>query len=508
MESHAPSSPQRSLFGLGLVLSGLLAGVLLMQLTQRKRTERPSELRTVEFHKNAPAPAVEESGLTGVFLLNEQFKQVSSHVKRAVVSIHAASSWYNLPCAIIRRRSSEYRDRENLGSGVLVSPQGYIVTNNHLVDDACGLRVTFVGKEEYDAEVVGADPSTDLAVIRVLLEPGHGFTPLPLGDSDAVRTGEWVLAVGNPLSLTSTVTAGIVSALGRRVDIIEDQFRIEDFIQTDAAINPGNSGGALVNLQGELIGINTAIATQTGFNEGYGFAIPVSLVDRVVRDLIAYGEVQRGFVGVSFERVDAGFAQELGLQQVRGVYLNYVRRDGAAHRAGLREGDVVLSVQNREVNEPNEIQSIIARYRPGDSLALRVWRRGVMRDHVVTLLGRDHPSIASWIARLSRPEAAEDPHGGMLYPVERWGLFLRSLTAEDVRVFGAASGAMIAYVSGGSIAGAAGVPGNVVLQEINGNPVTSADQAYRLLVEADEVRLSVLHADGRSVTVHMAQEQP
>ncbi len=495
----------RNLIGVGLVLAGLLAGVLLMQFTQQARPDFPAELRTVEFHKNAPLLAEREVSTAGVLQLNEQFKQVSHDVKRAVVSIHAASSWYSVPCAILKRRSKEYRDRESLGSGVLISPQGYIVTNYHLVEDACGLRVTFLDKEEYEAEVVGVDQSTDLAVVRIMLKPGKEVKPLPLGDSDEVQTGEWVLAVGNPLALTSTVTAGIVSALGRHVNIIQDESNVEDFIQTDAAINPGNSGGALVNLQGELIGINTAIATQTGYNEGYGFAIPVNLVNRVVRDLITYGEVKRGYVGARFERVDARFAEELGLQEVRGVYLDYVVREGAAHQGGLRDGDVILALEGRPVNEPNELQSAIAQYHPGDSLTVRAWRRGITRNHFVILAGQDDPGVAAWVNSFLRQEPISDPHGGELFPVERWGLALRQLNDEDRLLFDVTSGVYVFHVRTGSIASRAGVLDHVVLKEINGEAVTSAREAQKKLEDAEEVLLTILHEDGQAVDLRLSE---
>ena len=489
----------RTLIGVGLVACGLLAGVLIMQFAQRTQDEVPAEVRTVDFLKYVPEAAESARSIAGVLQINEQFKQVAQDVKRAVVSIHAASSWYNLPCTILKRRSQEYRDRENLGSGVLISPQGYIVTNYHLVEDACALRVTFLDKSEYEAEIVGVDKSTDLAVVRIALDPGEDVWPVPLGNSNAVQTGEWVLAVGNPLALTSTVTAGIVSALGRRVDVIRDDFNVEDFIQTDAAINPGNSGGALVNLQGELIGINTAIATQSGYNEGYGFAIPASLVNRVARDLIAYGEVKRGYVGVQLERVDASFAKELGMTRVQGVYLDYVRRGGAAYEAGLREGDVVLSIEGLSVNEPNELQGIIAQHRPGDSIVFSVWRRDIIREHVVVLLGEDNPEVAAWINSVSGSRVADDQREEGLQHLSRWGLVLRALRAQDERIFGVSEGVYLHGVRRQSSASRAGVPEHVVLSAVNGRAVTTVAEVQEALREENQATLTVLYEDGESV---------
>ncbi len=500
MEAARVQSLQRNLLLVGLLLSGFLAGILLMLILERRERAVPQEVRTVEFHTNAAPQGPQDDSILDALQLNEQFKLVASKVKRAVVSVHATSSWYNLPCAVLKRRSNEYRERENLGSGVLISPQGYIVTNYHLVENTCGLRVTFVDKQEYDAELVGVDESTELAVIRIMMEPESSRAPLSYGDSDLVETGEWVLAVGNPLELTSTVTAGIVSALGRRVNVINNEFSVEDFIQTDAVINPGNSGGALVNLRGELVGINTAIATQTGFNEGYGFAIPVNLVDRVVRDLIAYGEVKRAYMGISLDPVDWRSAQELGLDHASGVKVNYVRRGGAAHKVGLRDGDVILTVGGKAVNEPNELQSIIARRRPGDSLTITAWRRGQINYHVVPLVGEDDPAIAAWISTLSRGEVDESPHNQM-YPVERWGLILRPLTAADVRKFGAKSGVFIAHVERDDPASRAGVPSSVVLERVNGEVVTSAIDAWEMLEDLDEAVLGLLDGEGKSLTV-------
>ena len=397
MELSEKTTLLRLVTRVGLVLAGLLAGILIMQIVSHVGKEPSVDGVTVQFHTIAYPPESTGYHLEGVNQLNEQFKKVSSDVKRAVVSVHAESSWSNLPCNLLGGRTLEYRERESLGSGVLISPQGYIVTNYHVIEDACGMRVTFVDKEEFDAEVVGVDPSTDLAVLKIELEEGAEVMPVRLGSPDNIQTGEWVLAVGNPLALTSTVTAGIVSALGRRVDVIQDAFNIESFIQTDAAISPGNSGGALVNLKGELIGINTAIATQTGYNEGYGFAIPIGLVQRVVTDLIAYGKVQRAYMGVRLESIDAEFAQELGMESVQGVLLDAVRRKGAAYAAGLRVGDVVLEVDKQPVNEPNELQRIIAQHHPGDKVIIKVWRRKETRFHIVTLASEEDPDVTAWI---------------------------------------------------------------------------------------------------------------
>jgi len=335
--------------------------------------------------------------------LNRLFKAVAEKVTPAVVYIQVTmggddgdKNWFHR----FDKRFREPAPRQSVGSGVIVSPQGYIVTNNHVVENATTISVTLSDKRQYDATIVGVDPNTDLAVIKIKTDAL--VTAIAIGDSDTIDVGEWVLAIGNPFRLTSTVTAGIVSALGRQVNIIEDNFGIEDFIQTDAAINPGNSGGALVNLSGELVGISTAIATETGSYEGYGFAVPVDLVERVARDLIAYGEVKRGYLGVSIGQVDARLAKKLGMAHIHGVYLNEVLHGGAAYKAGLRKEDVVLAIDHRPVDAPNTLQSYVARHRPGDRLDVEVLREGRRHRFQILLLGRESPVYESWISELNR----------------------------------------------------------------------------------------------------------
>lgn len=279
-----------------------------------------------------------------------------------------------------RRRAS------TIGSGVLVSPDGYIITNNHVIAGADGgtIRVTLNDKRVFNARVVGRDPSTDLAALKIdSADLPHAI----IGNSDYVEVGDWVLAVGNPFRLRSTVTAGIVSALGRNVDIIADQMRIESFIQTDAAINRGNSGGALVNQYGELIGINTAIATENGGNQGYGFAIPINMAFKITQDLIEFGEINRGFLGINIVSVGQDRAQQLGLPRIKGVEIVNILRNSTAESGGLRNNDVILSVDGFQVNEANHLQERVALRRPGDEVTLEVWRGGRTLQFDVRLSG-------------------------------------------------------------------------------------------------------------------------
>ncbi len=263
--------------------------------------------------------------------------------------------------------------RVGQGSGVIISEDGYIVTNNHVVADAEDIEVTLHDNRSYKAAVIGTDPTTDLAVIQIKEEK---LTHLPFVDSDAVKVGEWVIAVGNPFNLTSTVTAGIVSAKGRNINILREQFAVESFIQTDAAINPGNSGGALVNMDGGLIGINTAIASPTGAYSGYGFAVPANIVSKVVEDLVEFGVVQRGVLGILIRTVDGNLKQEKDLAVNSGAYVDSLLENSAARDAGIRPGDVVVEVDEVSVNSSPELQEMIARHRPGDEVTVKVNRKG------------------------------------------------------------------------------------------------------------------------------------
>jgi Do/DeqQ family serine protease len=274
-------------------------------------------------------------------------------------------------------QQNQPKERENVatGSGVIISKDGYIVTNNHVVADATELEVSLTDKRTYKAKVIGTDPSTDLAVIQI---KETDLPVLAFGNSDAVKVGSWVLAVGSPFNLTSTVTAGVVSAKARNISLLRERSNVpvESFIQTDAAINPGNSGGALVNLNGDLVGINTAIASPTGAYSGYGFAVPVNLVTKVVEDIIKYGSVQRGFLGIVIRDLDGNLAKEKDLAISEGVLVDSVNKESAARDAGIRKGDVIVKVASKKVSSVGELQEQIARLRPGDKVEITVNREG------------------------------------------------------------------------------------------------------------------------------------
>lgn len=271
------------------------------------------------------------------------------------------------------------------GSGVIVSDDGYIVTNNHVVQDAEQITVTLNDKREYTASVVGLDPTTDLAVIRI---DEKNLPYLTFGNSDDVKIGEWVLAVGNPFNLTSTVTAGIVSAKARNINILGGGSTVESFIQTDAAVNPGNSGGALVNTKGELIGINAAIASNTGSYTGYSFAIPSNIAKKVVYDLKEYGMVQRAYFGADIVEINASTAKQYNLPDMKGVYVTTVNKDGAAENAGIEVGDVILSLDGMEVNSSSRMLELVAEKHPGDKMLAEINRGGKKLSKPITLLNR------------------------------------------------------------------------------------------------------------------------
>jgi serine protease Do len=260
------------------------------------------------------------------------------------------------------------------GSGFIVSRDGYILTNNHVVADAQKVTVGLSDRRVLEARVIGRDPTTDVAVIKI---EGTDFPTLALGDDEAVRVGEWVLAVGNPLGLDFTVTSGIVSAKGRAMPgLLDSRYSIGDFIQTDAAINPGNSGGPLVDIRGRVIGINSAIASPTGYNAGYGFAIPVTLAQSVMRDLIAYGEVRRGLLGLELRDVDAPTAARLGLKTIAGALVTSYDGDSPSRAAGVRVDDVIVRVDGRPVERLGTLQRVVRMRKPGDVVALGVVRGG------------------------------------------------------------------------------------------------------------------------------------
>ena len=271
-----------------------------------------------------------------------------------------------------QQKPQEEPMQEASGSGVIISNDGYIVTNNHVVDKSKDIEVTLNDKRTFKAKLIGADPNTDIALLKIEAEK---LPVILFGNSDSLKVGQWVLAVGNPFNLTSTVTAGIVSAKARNINIINSQMKIESFIQTDAAVNPGNSGGALVNTKGELVGINTAIASQTGSYAGYAFAVPVSIVKKVVADIRQYGVVHRAMLGVEISDINDKLAKDKNLKTLEGAYIGKVSDNSAAKKAGVKEGDIINNVNGVPVKSATELQEQIGRYSPGDKVTITVVRK-------------------------------------------------------------------------------------------------------------------------------------
>ncbi|MFM8361137.1 MAG: S1C family serine protease [Haliscomenobacter sp.] len=263
--------------------------------------------------------------------------------------------------------------QQSSGSGVIYSSDGYILTNNHVVESATHLEVTLSDNRKFKAKVVGTDPKTDLAVLKI---EGDKLTPMEIGNSDEAKVGEWALAVGNPFDLTSTVTAGIISAKGRNIQLLGGGTAIESFIQTDAAVNPGNSGGALVDAAGKLIGINTAIATRTGAFSGYSFAIPINLAKRIADDIIEFGSYQRPFLGISISDLDSEYANELGVDLSQGVVVEELSDGGSAQYAGILPKDVITEVDSRSVKSVAELQEVVGRAKVGDTIDVTLYRKG------------------------------------------------------------------------------------------------------------------------------------
>lgn len=349
------------------------------------------------------------------------------------------------------------------GSGVIINEQGYIVTNHHVIDKAEEIEVTLSDNRKYKARLIGSDETTDLALLEI---EADDLTALPLVNSDQVNVGQWVMAVGNPFNLTATVTAGIVSATARNLNINGNKFAIESFIQTDAAINRGNSGGALVNLQGGLVGINTALMSPTGTYSGYGFAIPSNIVSKVVEDLLEYGSVQRGYLGVQIRNVDGALARELNLDQSDGVYIDSVMAGSAAEEAGILSRDVVTAVNGNEIRSTPELQERVARYRPGDELTLQVIRDGRSLELPVVLKGAyDDESLAE----ISSPE------------LSKLGVTIRDLTEEERERTGIEAGAVIEEIQSGIISNNTQMGEGFVVMSMNQVEVKSAEDLQEKL---------------------------
>ena len=386
----------------------------------------------------APKPRQEE--VKTLADASNAFVSISEHITPAVVSVQAERDPRTRPSTRQRTPTlppgfedlfrgidpqQQQPRQEATGSGFIVSRDGYILTNNHVVEGADRIQVAMQDRRIFDARIIGRDPTTDVAVLKI---EGKNFTAVSFGDDEKLRIGEWVLAIGNPLGLDFTVTAGIVSAKGRGLQGLQRSlYDISDFIQTDAAINPGNSGGPLVNARGEVVGINSAIASQTGFYSGYGFAIPITLAKQVMDDLIAHGEVRRAVIGVSITEVFPEDAQVAGLRTIAGVKVQaYSGEDSPAMAAGIEPGDIIIRADGKSVDRVNALQRVIRAKRPGDVVELEAMRYGTRKQFKVKLTAA--PKNLGLVA-----EAEEPPARTTLPANSRLGISVEPAPTEFVR---------------------------------------------------------------------------
>ncbi|MEL6132850.1 MAG: Do family serine endopeptidase [Bacteroidota bacterium] len=354
------------------------------------------------------------------------------------------------------------------GSGVIISEDGFIVTNNHVVENADDIEVSLNDNRTYKAEVIGKDPSTDLALLKI---EGESFPTLALANSDETKVGQWVLAIGNPFNLNSTVTAGIISAKGRNINILKDQAAIESFIQTDAAVNPGNSGGALVDLDGNLIGINTAIASPTGSYSGYSFAIPSNLMRKVVTDLMEYGSVQRGYLGVMIRSVDGNLAKENDLTTTEGVFIDSLIENSAAEKAGIQVGDVIVGVEGLRVKNAAELQAAIGIKRPGDNVTLNVNRRGEAKDIAVVLKNRNGNTK---LAKVEKVDA-----------LGKLGLEIAPLDKDEATSLGIRGGVKVTAVNPGILQKETNLEPGFIITKVDKENIDSVEEFEKLMSKKD-----------------------
>jgi Do/DeqQ family serine protease len=387
-------------------------------------------------------------------------------------------------------REPQTRERKSGGSGVIITHDGYIVTNHHVVDNATSMRVKLYDGRIFDARLVGTDPTTEVALVKI---DATGLPTLPFGSSDDLRLGEWVLAIGSPFDLQSTITAGIVSAKARNLGAIGGNYSVESFIQTDAAVNPGNSGGALVNTRGELVGINTLIKSATGVYMGYSFAIPSAIVQKVVMDLREYGVAQRALLGISYVPVDQDFVENEGakhkIRETGGVFVASVDPSGAAHAAGIREGDVLTSVEGVELDARANLGEIIARYRPNDRVKIIAKRGGqvkhfdvVLRNKVGTaeLLTKDHVDVSQVL-------------GGTFAEVS-------ARAKSELKL---EHGVVVTSVREGGVLSRVRVRTGFIITHINENPVRNVADIDR--VKAPVTSIEGTYSDGRNVIYSIVQ---
>ena len=382
-------------------------------------------------------------------------------VKAKEAAQEMPSSIFDFFFGMPQQGAPRQRERVGSGSGVIIREDGYIVTNNHVIDGATEIEVTLNNNEKYSAVLVGTDPATDVALLKV---EAKGLPFIPFADSDKLRLGEWVIAIGSPYDLRSTITAGIVSAKGRSMPNYTGEFKIESFIQTDAAVNPGNSGGALVDKAGRLVGINTAIISQTGSYTGYSFAVPSNIVKKIVYDLIDFGSVKRAMLGITMQPIDDKIAEELKLSSRNGVYIVEVLKNSAADKAGLKKGDVLVAVDSVKITTPSSVQEVVSRFSPGDKAELTVIRDGKEKTFEVVFKGTAQENGT----------VADD--GSVAF----YGSALKAADKETLEKFGLKNGVQIVELGAGKLKDAGAVEGFIILY-VNDQPVKTPQEVVEIV---------------------------
>jgi len=373
----------------------------------------------------------------------------------------APNSIFDFFFGLPQQGAPQQRERVGSGSGVIIREDGYIVTNNHVIDGATKIEVTLNNNQKYQATLVGTDPATDIALLKI---DAQGLPVVPFGDSDKLRLGEWVIAIGSPYDLRSTITAGIVSAKGRSMPNYTGEFKIESFIQTDAAVNPGNSGGALVDKAGNLVGINTAIVSQTGSYTGYSFAVPVNIVKKIVYDLMDYGSVKRAILGITMQEIDDKIADELKLSSRNGVYIVEVSKSGAADKAGIKAGDVLVAIDSIRLTNYASVQEAVSRFSPGDKAVVTVIRDGKEKNMEVVFKGT------------SQENGTLSDDGSVAF----YGSSIKAADDETLKKFGLKSGVEIVELGPGKMMEAGATEGFIILY-VNDHPVKTPEDVIEIV---------------------------
>lgn len=458
-------------FYLPILVAAVIGGLTVVGAQEIFHSEETVETTVDPFASETPAVS---AGYSAFADMASDFTTAAERTVNGVVHVKTQSTvqpMYN-PWSDFFGYRQEPQVQMSSGSGVIISNDGYIITNNHVVEGAEKLSVTLNNNKNYEATVIGRDPSTDIAVIKI---DENNLPSIVWGNSEDVRIGQWVIAVGNPFDLTSTVTAGIVSAKARNINLLggnrregEEIYPVESFLQTDAAVNPGNSGGALVNTKGELIGINTAIASRTGAFAGYSFAVPSTIAKKIAQDLIEFGHVQRAFIGVQIQEVTEEIAKEKGLKSVAGIHVRGLTDGGGAAESGIKEGDVILKVGDYMVSNVPMLQEQVAKYRPGQKVKVQVWRDGKEQSVEVTLRNR------SGRAELEDFAAVESGS------VQSMGAKFGNPSIEDMEKLDIGGGAKVLELQPGKFK-AIGMQKGFIITKVNGQNIVSPQSLLNAL---------------------------